>query len=160
MKNERLQNVPKLFPLSNYASRTVVENYFPTHNQKDGSPLFSKELTIMKKHYEPTQQMMMFLSEIMSTTSHLNRNALLIGMTFLHSAARIEAQTKRSILPLITPTQLVDYLGAPDFMEYEEGTDKITKGRTSIVIAHRLATIKKADSIIVMDSGNIVHHLP
>ena len=35
-------------------------------------------------------------------------------------------------------------------------TDTITKGRTSIVIAHRLATIKKADKIIVMHKGVIV----
>ncbi len=35
-------------------------------------------------------------------------------------------------------------------------TDKITKERTSIVIAHRLATVKKADKIIVMDAGKIV----
>lgn len=35
-------------------------------------------------------------------------------------------------------------------------TEKITKGRTSIVIAHRLATIKQADKIIVMDKGLIV----
>jgi len=35
-------------------------------------------------------------------------------------------------------------------------TDKITKNRTSIIIAHRLATIQKADTIIVMDKGNIV----
>ncbi|WP_121665649.1 ABC transporter ATP-binding protein [Mesonia aquimarina] len=38
----------------------------------------------------------------------------------------------------------------------QDATEKITKGRTSIVIAHRLATIKKADKIIVMDQGNIV----
>ena len=38
----------------------------------------------------------------------------------------------------------------------QDATDKITKGRTSIVIAHRLATIKKADNIIVMDAGEIV----
>ena len=38
----------------------------------------------------------------------------------------------------------------------QEATDKITEGRTSIIIAHRLATIKKADKIIVMDAGKII----
>ncbi|WBU88503.1 ABC transporter ATP-binding protein [Cellulophaga omnivescoria] len=38
----------------------------------------------------------------------------------------------------------------------QKATEKITQGRTSIVIAHRLATIKKADKIIVMDAGNII----
>ncbi|MFK8282804.1 ABC transporter ATP-binding protein [Capnocytophaga cynodegmi] len=38
----------------------------------------------------------------------------------------------------------------------QEATDKITKGRTSIIIAHRLATVKKADKIIVLDKGKIV----
>ncbi|MGM0392563.1 MAG: ATP-binding cassette domain-containing protein, partial [Bacteroidota bacterium] len=38
----------------------------------------------------------------------------------------------------------------------QDATDKITEGRTSIVIAHRLATIKKADKIMVMDAGKIV----
>ena len=38
----------------------------------------------------------------------------------------------------------------------QTATDKITEERTSIVIAHRLATIKKASKILVMDAGNIV----
>lgn len=38
----------------------------------------------------------------------------------------------------------------------QQATDKITEGRTSIIIAHRLATIKKASKIIVMDQGQIV----
>jgi subfamily B ATP-binding cassette protein MsbA len=38
----------------------------------------------------------------------------------------------------------------------QKATAKITKNRTSIVIAHRLATIKKADKIIVMEKGEIV----
>ncbi|HSP83714.1 MAG TPA: ATP-binding cassette domain-containing protein, partial [Gillisia sp.] len=38
----------------------------------------------------------------------------------------------------------------------QEATDKITRDRTSIVIAHRLATIKRADKILVMDAGKIV----
>ncbi len=38
----------------------------------------------------------------------------------------------------------------------QKATEKITKNRTSIIIAHRLATIQKADKIIVMDEGKIV----
>ncbi|MGB1393949.1 MAG: ABC transporter ATP-binding protein [Flavobacteriaceae bacterium] len=38
----------------------------------------------------------------------------------------------------------------------QNATQKITHGRTSIVIAHRLATVKKADTIIVLDAGKIV----
>jgi len=35
-------------------------------------------------------------------------------------------------------------------------TDKVTHGRTSIIIAHRLATIQKADTILVMEAGKII----
>ena len=38
----------------------------------------------------------------------------------------------------------------------QRATKEITKGKTSLVIAHRLATIKRADSIIVLDKGKIV----
>ena len=38
----------------------------------------------------------------------------------------------------------------------QRATEKITEGRTSIIIAHRLATIKQADKIIVMDAGKII----
>ena len=38
----------------------------------------------------------------------------------------------------------------------QKATERITKDKTSIVIAHRLATIKKADRILVMDQGEIV----
>ena len=39
---------------------------------------------------------------------------------------------------------------------YQEATEKITKGKTSIIIAHRLATIRNADRIIMMEKGRIV----
>ncbi len=38
----------------------------------------------------------------------------------------------------------------------QKATKEITKGKTSLVIAHRLATIQRADSIIVLDKGKIV----
>ncbi len=37
----------------------------------------------------------------------------------------------------------------------ENAMEKLMKGRTSIVIAHRLATIQRADKIIVLDKGEI-----
>jgi len=38
----------------------------------------------------------------------------------------------------------------------QKAIDTLTQGKTSIVIAHRLATVKNADRIIVMDQGTIV----
>ena len=61
--------------------------------------------------------------------------------------------SKPSILILDEATSSVD-----TYTEQliQKATDKITEGRSSIIIAHRLATIKKADRILVMDAGQIV----
>jgi len=37
-----------------------------------------------------------------------------------------------------------------------EGLARLLKGRTAIVIAHRLTTVSRADSILVLDKGEIV----
>ncbi|TXE20808.1 ABC transporter ATP-binding protein [Psychroflexus gondwanensis] len=61
--------------------------------------------------------------------------------------------TKPSILVLDEATSSVDSYSE---QLIQDATEKLTKGRTSIVIAHRLATVKNADKIIVMDLGKIV----
>ena len=40
----------------------------------------------------------------------------------------------------------------------KNATNKITKGKTSIVIAHRLSTVESADKIIYMESGKILEY--
>lgn len=60
---------------------------------------------------------------------------------------------KPSILILDEATSSVDS-HAEQMIQY--ATEKITHNRTSIVIAHRLATITQADQIVVMDKGLIV----
>jgi len=61
--------------------------------------------------------------------------------------------SKPSILILDEATSSVD---AHAEQMIQHATETITKDRTSIVIAHRLATIKQADKIIVMDNGLVV----
>lgn len=61
--------------------------------------------------------------------------------------------SKPSILILDEATSSVDSYSEELI---QKATDRITRGRTSIVIAHRLATIQKADQILVMEQGNIV----
>lgn len=44
----------------------------------------------------------------------------------------------------------------------QQSLDRLTAGRTSLAIAHRLSTIKDADTILVLEDGDIVeqgsHH--
>ena len=61
--------------------------------------------------------------------------------------------SKPSILILDEATSSID---SHSEQLIQDATEKITKNRTSIIIAHRLATIQKADKIIVMDEGRIV----
>ncbi len=40
----------------------------------------------------------------------------------------------------------------------QAAVDELSAGRTTLIVAHRLATVKKADRIVVMDGGQIVAH--
>lgn len=59
------------------------------------------------------------------------------------------------ILLLDEPTSSLD--AASEELVFE-ALGRLMKGRTSIVIAHRLATVKKADVIFALDKGSIVEH--
>ena len=37
-----------------------------------------------------------------------------------------------------------------------DASDRITRGRTSVIVAHRLATAARADRIVVIDRGRII----
>ncbi len=41
-------------------------------------------------------------------------------------------------------------------MLVQEGTDRLMKGRTVFVIAHRLSTVQNADTIVVLDHGKVI----
>ena len=40
----------------------------------------------------------------------------------------------------------------------EQALDKLLRGRTAIIIAHRLSTVQRADEILILEDGQIVEH--
>ncbi len=58
--------------------------------------------------------------------------------------------------PLLLLDEATSALDASSERLVQEALEKLMVGRTTIVIAHRLATIRAADRIIVMDHGRIV----
>ncbi len=61
----------------------------------------------------------------------------------------------RSILMLDEATSSVD---SRTEVQIREAMQRLREGRTCFVIAHRLATVRDADLILVMDHGRIVEH--
>ena len=57
------------------------------------------------------------------------------------------------ILLLDEPTSALD---AKSEAQVQQALDRLSSGRTTLVIAHRLATILHADKIVVMDAGRVV----
>ena len=58
--------------------------------------------------------------------------------------------------PVLLLDEATNALDAESERLVQEALEHLMKGRTTIVIAHRLATVKKADRIIVMTEGRII----
>jgi ATP-binding cassette subfamily B protein len=57
------------------------------------------------------------------------------------------------ILILDEATSAIDSLTE---MRIQRALERLVKGRTSFVVAHRLSTIRRADLVLVLDDGRIV----
>ena len=77
--------------------------------------------------------------------------SLSVGQRQLISCIRIMLYDPKIIL-LDEATSSVD---SESEMMIQKAISEILKNRTSIVVAHRLSTIKEVDKIIVIDSGEI-----
>jgi ABC-type multidrug transport system fused ATPase/permease subunit len=44
----------------------------------------------------------------------------------------------------------------PTEIQIERALDRLLRGRTSVIIAHRLATVRRADEILVVDHGTVI----
>ena len=58
--------------------------------------------------------------------------------------------------PILLLDEATSALDAESERLVQDAVERLAKGRTTIVIAHRLATVKQADRILVMEGGEIV----
>jgi ATP-binding cassette, subfamily B, bacterial len=81
------------------------------------------------------------------------------GGARLSGGQRQRLAIARAILrdaPLLLLDEATSALDAESERLVQSALDRLVEGRTTIVIAHRLATVRGADRIIVMDHGRIV----
>lgn len=79
--------------------------------------------------------------------------------TRLSGGQRQRIAIARAILknaPLLLLDEATSALDAESEILVQEGLNAAMQGRTTLIIAHRLATVKKADRIVVLDQGRIV----
>ena len=57
--------------------------------------------------------------------------------------------------PIVILDEATSSLDRKNEMEFQESFRRLSRGKTALVIAHRLATIQNADQIIIMDGGRI-----
>jgi len=58
--------------------------------------------------------------------------------------------------PILILDEATSALDAESEAAVQEALERLMRGRTSLVIAHRLATVRRADRIIVLDAGSII----
>ena len=58
--------------------------------------------------------------------------------------------------PVLLLDEATSALDAESERAVQQAVDALAEGRTTIIVAHRLATVKKADRIVVMDQGRVV----
>ncbi len=58
--------------------------------------------------------------------------------------------------PILLLDEATSALDAKSEAFVQEALERLAEGRTTLVIAHRLSTVRKADQIIVMDRGRVV----
>jgi len=122
------------------------------NNVKYGSPEASHEDVIWALEQSGGMEWIKNLDNGLKTFILERGKVLSMGQRQLIVFARVLLQNP-SILILDEATASVDPFTE---LQIQEAMEKVMKGRSTIVIAHRLTTVRNVDRIVVLDHGTIV----
>ncbi|PWI47793.1 ABC transporter [Candidatus Heimdallarchaeota archaeon B3_Heim] len=125
---------------------TILENI--TYGRKNASDEDLKQALLISR----VEEILEYLKDGLDTSVGEGGSLLSTGQRQLISFARALLADPK-ILILDEATSSVD---AYTESLIQESLEELMKGRTSIIIAHRLSTVKNADRIIVIDHGKII----
>ena len=66
------------------------------------------------------------------------------------------ARVMLSLPPMLILDEATSSIDTRTELKIQEAFDRLTRGKTSFVVAHRLSTIRSADIILVMKDGNVI----
>ncbi len=131
---------------------TWLKNASIKDNIRYGRPDASEEEIIQAAKQAHCHEFILRLPHRYDTLIGENGEQLSLGQQQLLSIARVMLMDPK-ILILDEATSSID---SRTELLISDGFEQMTKNKTSIIVAHRLSTIKNADLIIVMNKGEIV----
>lgn len=139
-------------PFSVVLQETVIFSGSVLDNIRYGSPQASLEEVQQAAHMAAASEFIVALPQGYDTFLG-ERGVRLSG------GQRQRISIARAILsnpPILLLDEATSALDAESERQVQQALDKATHNRTTLVIAHRLATVQAADRIVVMEAGQIV----
>ncbi len=120
-----------------------------SYGRRDG--VSEKEIT----HAAEASYAMEFIQELPNgLDTVVGENGVLLSGGQRQRLAIARALLKNA--PVLILDEATSSLDTESERHIQNALEKLMKGRTTLVVAHRLSTIENADKIVVMDSGSIV----
>jgi len=120
---------------------------------------------IFQGNHDPTREQEQFIIEASNCKPLIDRlsqgldTVLTEGGASLSSGERQLISIARAFArnpQLILFDEATSYIDSPTELRIQQAVEKLMKDRTSLVVAHRLSTIRHADRIIVLNRGRII----
>ena len=127
-------------------SATIAENI------DNGKPDATRERIIEAAKAAHAHNFIMRMSNGYDTVISEEGGNLSQGQKQLLCIARVMLE----LPPMLILDEATSSIDARTEIRIQQAFQRMMKGRTSFIVAHRLSTIKEADMILVMNKGNII----